>query len=318
MGMPVQTGTAATHEAWRALGRAGLVLLGYVLCLPGASLLVGVGYFFYAREIEEEGLHEVSLHLEDVLAWLNGAAMFLVLLAVMACVALALRHLDRRGSFRDLGFAWSRGMRPALLAGIAGGAGVIAAVFLAANALGLVRVTDLMWRREGWADVGHDLLSTALFLGSLVIAEEMVFRGYIRFTLTGALSPRGVWLASAGLFALSRVVAAWAARLGATETLLAALVGLVAGLVLAALYATGDSLWLPIAARLAWSLVGAFIFSLAVAGTPMEGLLDTHVEGGLLTGGPFGPEGGLLGLIALTAVGIPVCWAMRKKLWQPR
>jgi membrane protease YdiL (CAAX protease family) len=318
MGMPAQTGTAAKHAAWRAIGRAVLVLLAYVLCLPPASVLVSVGYFFYAREIEEEGLHEVTLHLEDVLAWLNGAAMFLVLLAVLACVALALRHLDGRGTFRDLGFARPRGKGPALLAAIAGGAGVMTAVFLAARGLGLVQVTDLMWRREGWADVGHDLLSTTLFLGSLVIAEELVFRGYNRFTLTGALSPRGVWLASAGLFALSRVLAAYAARLGATEMLLAALVGFVAGLVLGALYAAGDSLWLPIAARLAWSLVGAFLFSLAIAGTPMEGLLETRVESGLLTGGLFGPEGGVLGLVLLTAAGIPVCWVVRRKLWQPR
>ena len=314
MGMPARTRAAAPHEGWHALSRAGLVLLGYVLCLPAASLLVAIGYFLYAREVAEEELHEVTLHMEDVLAWLNGAAMFFVLLAVIALAALALRWLDRRGSFHDLGFAWPDRAMPMLLAAIAGGAGLIVGVFVAANALGLVRVTGLMWQREGWVDVGLDFLSSALFLGSLVIAEELVFRGYIRFTLTGTLSPRSVWIASAGLFALYRAFAAWTVRLGARETLLVILVGFVAGLVLGALYAWSDSLWIPIAARLAWSLVGAFVFSLAVAGTPMEGLLDTQVVRGIVTGGRFGPEGGLLGLMGLTLALIPVCWISRKKL----
>jgi uncharacterized protein len=314
MDMPAQTGAAAPEKGRRAFGRALLALLLYVLCPPTASLLVGIGYFLYAREIAEEELHEVTLHMEDVLALLNGAAMFLVLLAVIALAALALRWLDRRGSFRDLGFARPRRAIPTLLGGIAGGTGLMVGVFLSANALGLVRVTGLMWQREGWVDVGLDFLSSALFLGSLVIAEELVFRGYIRFTLTGALSPRGVWITSAGLFALYRAFAAWSVRLGVRETLLVALVGFVAGLVLGALYTTGDSLWLPIGARLAWSLAGAFVFSLAVAGTPMEGLLDTRVAEGMLTGGRFGPEGGVLGLLWLSLGVIPVCWILREKL----
>ncbi len=314
MGMPAQMVSPVAHEGRRALGRAVLALLLYTLCPPAASLLVGIGYFLYAREIAEEELHEVTLHLEDALALLNGAAMFLVLLVAIALAALALSRLDRRGSFRDLGFARPMRAMPLLLAGIAGGAALMIGIFLSARALGLLRVTGLMWQREGWTDVGLDFLSTALFLGSLVIAEELVFRGYIRFTLTGALSPRGVWLATAALFALYRAFGAWTIRLGAREMLLVALFGFFAGLVLGALYVAGDSLWLPIAARLAWSLVGAFVFSLAVAGTPVEGLLDTQVERGMVTGGRFGPEGGLLGLLWLSLGLIPVCWILRERL----
>jgi hypothetical protein len=97
-------------------------------------------------------------------------------------------------------------------------------------------------------------------------------------------------------------------RLGAPELILIGVTAFIAGLALGGLFLVSKSLWAPVAAHFAWSFVGGFVFSLPVAGTPVDGIFGTQIASGLVTGGRFGPEGGLIGLIVLAVAGM-VVWA---------
>lgn len=68
-------------------------------------------------------------------------------------------------------------------------------------------------------------------------------------------------------------------------------------------YLRTNSLWLPIAAHAAWNVTVARIVGMPVSGIDFgETLLHTNsITPSIVTGGSFGPEGGLVATIALVA-----------------
>ena len=89
-----------------------------------------------------------------------------------------------------------------------------------------------------------------------------------------------------------------------------ALVGIaLAGVFMAYGYLLSGSLWLPIAFHFAWNFAQGPLFSFPVSGLASEGLLllERGDSPSLVTGGAFGPEGGLLGVIALL-LGLLLLW----------
>lgn len=307
MSATIQPIVAAPRDSWRAVCRAVGMFIAYAFSLAAASLPVAIVFFLFAWLVNHEEPREISLHLEDAQLWLNAFAALLALVAALVFAALALRWVDRRGSLRDLGFAGLLDTRRVTLVSAIAAIVLMGAAFAAQSSLGWVRVTDLMWQREGWLDVIGDSFGMLLLVASATLAEELVFRGYIRFTLTDSLGARGALVVSAILFALFRVFGGIVTRLGSAELILAGVTAFVAGMVLGGLFLAGKSLWTPVAAHFAWSFVGGFVFSLPIAGTPVDGLIGTQVSSGLVTGGRFGPEGGLVGLIALAVAGI-IAW----------
>ena len=315
MSATIQPIVAAPRDSWRAVGRAVGMFIAYAFSLAAASLPVAIVFFLFSWLVNHEEPREISLHLEDALLWLNAFAALLALLAALVFASLAVRWVDRRGSLRDLGFAVLPNTRRVSLVGAMAAIVLIGVVFAAQSWLGWARVTDLMWQREGWGDVIGDFFGTLLLVASAALGEELVFRGYVRFTLTDSLGARGALVVSAILFALFRVFGGVVTRLGSAELILAGVTALVAGMVLGGLFLIGKSLWAPVAAHFAWSFVGGFVFSLPIAGTPVDGLIGTQVSSGLVTGGRFGPEGGLIGLIVLALAGMIVWVAMKRLLW---
>jgi hypothetical protein len=55
----------------------------------------------------------------------------------------------------------------------------------------------------------------------------------------------------------------------------------------------------------AWNLTQGEVLDVSVSGLPVEGLVTAHVQGPqILSGGPFGFEGSILGLIFATGAGL--------------
>jgi hypothetical protein len=71
-------------------------------------------------------------------------------------------------------------------------------------------------------------------------------------------------------------------------------------------YIRTGSLWFPIGAHVAWNVLLAKVAGLPVSGIDFGGsLLGTTVQGPeFLSGGAFGPEGGMLGVAALLVGGL--------------
>ncbi len=293
--------------AWRSL----LYLALFLLATLALALPVGLGYFAF-RFLQGDELEEITLHLEDALLYLNvfvGVGQFLVALALTAAW---MRLLDRRGSLAELGLRWP-GLSPllALLLGM----GMAALAVALTAAMGGFTVTGWAWETESLADVLLvDLVGFTPLLLFMVLTDELIFRGYIRWAFADA--ERIALLAPAALYGLYRVVA-WRllSDTGTQSAGTLAMVGLgtiVSGLALVWAWRSSKSLWAPIGLHLGWALVTGLVFSLPVGGKTVEGLLLVRATGGLVTGGVAGPEAGIIGLaIWLAAWGL--FWALERR-----
>ncbi|MDZ7772689.1 MAG: type II CAAX endopeptidase family protein [Balneolaceae bacterium] len=241
---------------------------------------------------------------------LDGADQFAVIptlitaLAALAGTWGAGRLLDRRGfvdfghepvpeQFRELGFG--------LLAGLA----AMAIIFALEYSAGWITVTGYGWERPftgSWV---------AAFLGFLVVMllvgyyEELVFRGYQILNLSeglrGTLGSRSaVVLAVAVSSIVFGVLHAWNANATSVSTFNIVL----AGAVLAVPYVVTGRLGWSVGLHISWNFCQAGIFGFPVSGTSFRGSLLQIEQGGrdLITGGAFGPEAGLLGILGLLVI----------------
>jgi hypothetical protein len=80
------------------------------------------------------------------------------------------------------------------------------------------------------------------------------------------------------------------------------------------------SLWLPMGLHAAWNFTQGEIFDVPVSGIDEHGLVQAKLSGpALLSGGQFGLEASIIGLVLATAVGVWIVWlaVKRGKLVQP-
>jgi membrane protease YdiL (CAAX protease family) len=162
------------------------------------------------------------------------------------------------------------------------------------------------WVREQGtlASYAQAAATTILILAPAALGEELLFRGVPLVLLAGALGRGSAVVLLAIVFSLAHLANPNVTMLGIGNI---ALAGVFLGL---AFYAPGG-IWTAWGAHLGWNAI------LAALDTPVSGvpfpipLLDYEPgDPAWLTGGPFGPEGGLASTIALTiAVLVAGRWA---------
>jgi membrane protease YdiL (CAAX protease family) len=213
-----------------------------------------------------------------------GLAAGSLLAAVLA--VLAMRRWAAGPSLGDLGLRLGAGWLGDLTFGLALGPMLFLVILLLELAVGWVRVEP---GSIGPAGFGLALL-TFVCVGA---AEEVLIRGYTLQVLERAWGTGGAVGASAAIFALLHIAN--------PDAGLTAVVGLAAaGLLFAYAYLTTRALWLPIGLHVSWNLSEGPIFGFPVSGLAGAGLLRTRVDGPeLVTGGSFGPEAGLAGLLVV-------------------
>jgi membrane protease YdiL (CAAX protease family) len=201
------------------------------------------------------------------------------------------RVLRLRGS--QLRWAKPRVGLPGLGVGLAVGAAAAAGALLAA-----VLVADSHWIRDtgGLGDYVTQVAKNSLVLAPAALSEELMFRG-VPLVLIAAVVGRGTALVLvAGLvFALFHILNPGITPLGMGNI---ALAGIFLGV---AFYAPGG-LWTAFGAHLGWNAM------LAALDAPVSGLpfsipyIDYRAgEPVWLSGGHFGPEGGVLATLSITA-----------------
>ncbi|NJN66562.1 MAG: CPBP family intramembrane metalloprotease [Chloroflexaceae bacterium] len=249
---------------------------------------------------------------------LTGGPQILVQVAIV-CVAaigsmwLAGRFIDGR-SFADFGFHLSGAWWLDLGFGLALGAVLMTGVFLVEWAAGWVRVTAVLQTpATGPPFALAILIPLAVFVG-VGIYEEMLFRGYLLRNLAEGFNTRVIgarlavglaWLLSSVLFGLGHLPNPHATL---TSTAFISLAGLFLGLG----YVLTGELAIPIGLHITWNFFQGHGFGFAVSGQTISAatLVAVATEGpDLWTGGPFGPEAGLMGVVAM-AVGclLMVLW----------
>ena len=290
------------HGRLRTPWRLLLQDLLYKYTLPLFLNLLAATYLLAAAGGGGSGLQ--SLPGSPALPLIGSVASFA---AVCSSVWLAGRFLDRR-PFADFGFRLSRGWWFDLCFGLALGAFLMTAIFLAELGLGWVSVSGLFAVSDAFAESGAPFaLAMLVPLGicsCVGFSEELLFRGYqIKNAAEGlylpALGPRGAvivaWLLSSAFFGYLHADNPNATPLATFNIALA-------GLMLGLGYVLTGELAIPIGLHITWNLFQSSVYGFPVSGFDSLGasLLDVEQSGpALWTGGPFGPEAGLLGVAAV-------------------
>jgi membrane protease YdiL (CAAX protease family) len=228
-----------------------------------------------------------------------------VLLLVAAVVAgwVMLRWADGR-PLSELGFPLRAGVSRELWLGLGIGCAALAAVVLPLAVLGGYDYAPEPGTATGWA------LVSGVSLAALAIpaaAEEAVFRGYLFRTLVDGAGPLAAVAVTSALFALVHGANPNVGGFGLGNIFLA-------GVLLAVAVLRTGSLWFATTVHLGWNWVMAGPLDLPVSG--LDGydvpLYDVVGSGpAWLTGGAFGPEGGLVGTLGV-GVGLAlVLWTTR-------
>lgn len=208
-------------------------------------------------------------------------------------------RLDLRDLRWRASLGWARGL----------GAGLVLGILPAAAAMMLgVIVGATAWVPDTGSLV--DYLSRAgmllLLLAPAALAEEIIFRGVPLVLLAGAIGRPAAIVALSLLFAL--------AHMTNPDVTVQALGNItLAGILLSLAFYSPGGMWAAFGAHVGWNL------TLALLGAPVSGLpfdipLVDYSMGGpsWLTGGLFGPEGGLLSTLTLTtAIILAVRWVQK-------
>jgi len=275
------------RAGWRLLFQfllndAGISLLGFVLlsagALPGGAGSPPPPYLLY-----------------------TGAA-----LVATASVWFCGRSLDGR-PFSGFGLRLDRAWWSDLGFGLVLGASLMTGIFLLQLAAGWVTVTGSFVTTNGGAFFPAILAPVVLFV-CVGFYEELVSRGYQLTNLAEGLNGVGVgpgdaivlaWILSSSLFAVLHLYNPNASALGTLNIFLA-------GMMLGTGYVLTGQLAIPIGLHVTWNLFQGNVFGFPVSGLDLTGatFIATRQAGPtLLTGGPFGPEAGLIAPAAM-AVGV--------------
>ena len=278
---PVIVGTA-----WSILWRVLLFVL--VFGLFGALLIIP----FDPVLAEWRGAFPMRAHLYGQ----SASA-----LAVLAATWTMTRFVDRR-PFRTIGFAPGRVLRD-LAMGFALAAAWLATSLAALWAFGWVS------REDPSAVSATLLLVSAIAVLLNALTQQLLLFGYILQTIRSRAGFPLALLLSAAAF--SGVHAG-----GFQGEWLPAVNVFGAGALFCLAYAVTGNLWLPVAAHFTWNLVLGPVLGLTVSGSSQLSLgwRVLSVEGPpLITGGDFGPEGGLMVTLTTALLVAAMLWLHNRR-----
>ena len=222
-------------------------------------------------------------------------------IAMTLSVWIARRLLDRR-SFGSLGFHLDRRSAVDVLVGFLITGAMMGVIYLVEAGAGWLRFDGWAWETIPAGKVAIGLVAGLLAFALVGYQEELLHRGYILQNLRDGMGFGWGLLLSSGIFALMHLG-------NPNVTWCSMLPGLTAaGLFLAFGWVRTRRLWLSIGIHIGWNFFEGVVFGFPVSGIDLVGLIrHTPIGPVALTGGPFGPEAGLILLPALT-VGVSLTW----------
>ena len=167
-------------------------------------------------------------------------------------------------------------------------------IFLVEIGLG---VLHLSWRGLTAAEISGAVGISLLYFTFSAMFEELLFRGYLFQTLMQWVTFLPALMLMSALFGLAHFRNPHATILSTANVLLA-------GVWLSFAYLKTRSLWLPFGLHLSWNFAQTTVYAFPTSGFAFaERRLFLSEQSGpvWLTGGEFGPEGGVLATIALVA-----------------
>lgn len=308
--MLAQVGAWSTYLLWNGAEqrlRAGWRVLIYtaiwILAPTILSILIGpwsAHVLTAALPVTDGVATQVILLFLKLVVQLGGAWLVVPLLDRRPLVDLGLRI--NRTWWADLGF------------GLALGAFLMTLIFTIEWLAGWVTITAFWHDTLPDTPFGVAVLGPAIVFIVVSLTEELLARGYyVRNLAEGLFSPRwgakgaviAAWLISSTLFGLLH------AR-NPNATWVSTGVLMLAGLFLGLGYILTGSMALPMGLHFTWNFFQGSVFGFRVSGIDftVATFLRTEQNGPpLWTGSAFGPEAGLLGILAILVGSLAiVCW----------
>ncbi len=252
--------------------RAGWRILLFLVCLAaiGFVLVAGVGRFI-------GGISVVDV--------------FLGLFTALAASWILIRLINKK-PFSAIGLWVHPRAARELGIGMLIGFLMMSGIFVIQFAAGYLTVT---WRALAWNEVGITVLFSMAFFAPAAATEELLFRGYPFQTLAQGITMLPAVLVMSGLFALVHTQNPNATILSSANVALA-------GIWLSLAYLKTRGLWLPFGLHLSWNFTQTTVYGFPTSGIAFADrrLWSTVPDGpDWVTGGAFGPEGGVLATVAI-------------------
>ena len=218
----------------------------------------------------------------------------ITLIAVTLSVFLARRFIDKR-PFTSLGFKLNLHAALDVFVGIGITFVMMGSIFGISLAFGWLTLDGFAWQSDSTFQV---IVQTFIALVIFILVgwnEELLYRGYILQNLSDGLNRFWGVLISSIVFGLMHLGnpnsdSKWFVASGI----------FLAGVFLAFGYLRTNQLWLPIGLHIGWNFFEGVVFGFPVSGLDTYRLTQTTIQGPpLWTGGAFGPEAGLVLILAL-------------------
>lgn len=213
--------------------------------------------------------------------------MFAAISAIATAGAVMITHHIARSPFiADLGFHKPPGWQRHTLGGLILGP-IVFAVVLGIQVL------------AGWTTVEpgnirlFGFFVAATGFAFVALSEELLCRGFLLTVLQKRYGTLPAVIGSSVLFGVLHAT-------NPNATPVAIVMVILAGFLFAVARLRSGALWLPIALHWSWNVAEGPLFGFPVSGTVSDGIFMLTTSGpDLITGGAFGPEAGLVGLIGL-------------------
>ncbi|KCZ71492.1 CAAX amino terminal protease family [Candidatus Methanoperedens nitroreducens] len=190
------------------------------------------------------------------------------------------------------GFKWGTSWEPGFLFGFV----LISLIFILELWLGWIKPGEL------YPNTFYLLIAYVIFQLLVALGEEMSFRGYILPKLINSLGIRNAVITTSILFSGLHIPSILSLDIGTFNALIMFITVSIAGILLALLYLAGG-LKMSCGFHYSWNFFQYHVFSLRSG----LGIFDITVTEPEFTGGPAGPEAGIMGLLALM-IGTLIVW----------
>ena len=244
--------------------------------------------------------------------WFGLRAVVTTTIAAVVAVRVLGRHPVRR-----LGIVPVPGFWGDLAFGLALGAALMTLIFAAELAAGWVHVRGFAFVRDEGRPFALVMLGMAFVAVCVGYYEELVSRGYLLREMAEGIAGRRVTPAAA--LAVGTLVSSALFARGHADNPNASLVSTVniffAGVMLAVPFVLTGRLAASIGLHITWNFFQSAVYGFPTSGfqTPASALAVDQGGPEAWTGGAFGPEAGILGLVAMVAGLAAIAWREKRR-----
>jgi membrane protease YdiL (CAAX protease family) len=215
------------------------------------------------------------------------------------------RIVDKR-KVSDFGFHFNKNWWIDLCFGMGLGAILVSLIFVTEVSLGWITISDYFYTRINQPSFAVPFLVFLFYFFCTSVSEELLARGYLIKNLAEGFNMKNTGPKSSILIAwsLTSIIFGLAHLGNPNATFLSTFSLIMTGIAFGAGFILTGELAIPIGLHIAWNFFQANVFGFPVSGLSYPAEITTLIKTNntgpeMWTGGFFGPEAGILGLVAM-------------------